>query len=1384
MIDQVRTDAPQPSVLTNTLLSKLPPVLYQALKLAVIPYWFDEPLLAALRGDADADGRTGKILEKLISFSFVSAVSEGRYAVTQDMRTLLRLRWLPDRAEFSAANLRAAEHLATRAAGTSGPEAEELEQARVYHLLAADGDAGVAALCQVFDAIEETQRKALAERLVTIAEEQRLFLQPAHQAWLDYFQARLHQLYGRWEASRPALEPMLQRDDLPSLHARVQQAAAETLVHQGQWVQAIQMYRQAVDDLEEQDDPNAALVMLDLGQTYVDMAISMWGQRHPHPHVRSLISQRALDLVGVLGRLPILAYLALGLGPGVLRSTLSLALHLDWMIARLFVYGAQWYRRGGARLAACGHVTGQARLQERLARLYHSLGHRSGADEMYRRLLAQTDPPPDEYRRSRAQLGLGHVLLDQGRPSRSAPLLEQALPTLAAYDDVPRQAQAHNLLGQARAALGQADAALEHYGRALALYRATDDVVGQTNVAHQLEEWAGFQDTPAPAREQAVQIAAGVTRRRYLARYTHPMLAVFRTMGLWLLGIVFFCTAFLSIRAETSAELWVRSTIAVSALGSPSSAQPPVIVPASMQNLRLSVVPDVALAGAALILGVYTLLYIGLGAYLIARTPLRAMQEGQSPDLIADEQGLSRGRRAIPWFNITSLFSIDRKLGRQPLPSFSRTVVFSPHKKIEISGNTGWYTALAGQIARRAPGAARHDLGYSVIYSLAGIVFIASLLGLGIFMVLAAVQPGMLEYTLSPTPYPLADLRALCYAGLLAALTWWLIVAPLRAEVVLNRSRGAWPWGVLAAGLALAGAAWLRLDAWRVEFGLSGVIPAVYAVCLTWIGAWAVRLPGKRSLVILAVAGLITLPAGWTIARQVLAYHALMQGNVSSLRGRELQAANPTQAEVIYRRALDSYTRALALNPADAAAYAGRGIVYGQMGQLEEALADYSRSLQIAPRQPSVLSNRAIIYEAQAVNARRSGDTDGMQTAYQQAITDLSAAIELAPRVTRYYVQRGMIYLAMGQPDEALADFQAAQQLAPNNPDALNGLGWINYQAGRQALLNSDRTLARQAFEQAAQAFQVAAALDSQNLNNVSGMGWAYRELGDLDRNLAKTEEIQGNLVQANQAWQQALENYDKVRAAFERASEQSPDTPQYHVSYGHALWLVSTYYNSCDPDKQAVSPAERQAYIEMIRQAIQEIGVGIALYEQSPGALDRNVATYYAEQAHLSYILYRCKGDDKLDRLNQAIAYYTQAIEASPDRADYYNLRGRLTYVLGVETSDREAQARIYEQAVQDMERAILSAPDNIEYATWLGYAVRAGASSYFELGRSRLRSNREAALQDYVRGITLARKLNADARRGVLDTAVTNLEKLAGTHPELDADIQTIIELLRAAQ
>jgi tetratricopeptide (TPR) repeat protein len=111
------------------------------------------------------------------------------------------------------------------------------------------------------------------------------------------------------------------------------------------------------------------------------------------------------------------------------------------------------------------------------------------------------------------------------------------------------------------------------------------------------------------------------------------------------------------------------------------------------------------------------------------------------------------------------------------------------------------------------------------------------------------------------------------------------------------------------------------------------------------------------------------------------------------------------------------FTRALAIKPAYAGAFAERGVAYSMLGKTEQALADFDQAITLLP-------DVAGFYFVRAQALERSG-------AFERAVADLDKAMELDPRVAAFFALRGRINAALGRHDVALADFSHALELDP-----------------------------------------------------------------------------------------------------------------------------------------------------------------------------------------------------------------------------------------------------------------------------------------------------------------------------------------------------------------
>jgi len=116
-----------------------------------------------------------------------------------------------------------------------------------------------------------------------------------------------------------------------------------------------------------------------------------------------------------------------------------------------------------------------------------------------------------------------------------------------------------------------------------------------------------------------------------------------------------------------------------------------------------------------------------------------------------------------------------------------------------------------------------------------------------------------------------------------------------------------------------------------------------------------------------------------------------------------------------FQKAVDSFNKAIKLNPNRADYYASRGHAHYYMKQYAKAIDDYTRALEKNP-------NFALAYSMRGLSCTRSGD-------YPQAIEDFNRAIALGPNEADYYKGRGFTYLHLKQAGPMCQDYKKACDL-------------------------------------------------------------------------------------------------------------------------------------------------------------------------------------------------------------------------------------------------------------------------------------------------------------------------------------------------------------------
>jgi tetratricopeptide (TPR) repeat protein len=141
-----------------------------------------------------------------------------------------------------------------------------------------------------------------------------------------------------------------------------------------------------------------------------------------------------------------------------------------------------------------------------------------------------------------------------------------------------------------------------------------------------------------------------------------------------------------------------------------------------------------------------------------------------------------------------------------------------------------------------------------------------------------------------------------------------------------------------------------------------------------------------------------------------------------------------------YGPAIADYSKAIALDPADAVVYNNRGIAYRAMGDIGSAIADYTRVVELKPRDAIAYNNRGIAF-------RIKGDIDS-------AIADHTKAIDIDPELAIAFNNRGIAYRAKGENDRAIADHTMAIDIDPELASA-----FYNRALAYRAMGDNDRAI-------------------------------------------------------------------------------------------------------------------------------------------------------------------------------------------------------------------------------------------------------------------------------------------------------------------------------------
>ncbi|KIE05428.1 hypothetical protein NF27_DT02020 [Candidatus Jidaibacter acanthamoeba] len=194
-------------------------------------------------------------------------------------------------------------------------------------------------------------------------------------------------------------------------------------------------------------------------------------------------------------------------------------------------------------------------------------------------------------------------------------------------------------------------------------------------------------------------------------------------------------------------------------------------------------------------------------------------------------------------------------------------------------------------------------------------------------------------------------------------------------------------------------------------------------------------------------------------------------------RGKEVSLSYSKQGKINkklkqYSEAIDSYTKAIELNPNVASHYNSRGEVYFCLREYDKAIADIEQAIHIKPGNALYYNNR--------------GEAYYYLRKYKEAVKDYTQAIQLYSISAVYYNNRGKAYNYLKEYDKAKADHVQAIKLDPTNAAYYNYYGKTLFDLKQ--------------YDKAVIEYSKALELVKSDSIYYSNRGFAYKKLGCYDK--------------------------------------------------------------------------------------------------------------------------------------------------------------------------------------------------------------------------------------------------------------------------------------------
>jgi tetratricopeptide (TPR) repeat protein len=414
-------------VILDEIMARAAPDVAEAIRFCAIPHWFNEEIIAWLRGEGlKPSPRSGEILAALTELTFVGPYHDRGWAYHENVRDLLLRRWRErDGEEFKELSGQAAGYFAQKAEAATDEERDEWVREQMYHLLVADEEQGLGQFQGMFSRARDFYQLSTCALLLQLAAEQSNHLSRDSQLWAKHYEGQLAYYSAQWTEAQRVFEELMGQELPPSLESAVTHLLGMVYKDRGEWERAIEYYERSLEIGEKVgDEYEMAATFNNLGSVY--QAKGEW--------------DRAIEC----------------------------------------------YERSLAITQEMGDGYAVARIFNNLGEVYRVKGEWERAMEYYERSLAIREKVGDEHGMAATFNNVGSVYQAKGEWERAIEYYERSLAIMEKVGDEYGMAVTFNNLGAVYQAKGERERAIEYYERSLVIRKKLGDVHGVANSCYNI----------------------------------------------------------------------------------------------------------------------------------------------------------------------------------------------------------------------------------------------------------------------------------------------------------------------------------------------------------------------------------------------------------------------------------------------------------------------------------------------------------------------------------------------------------------------------------------------------------------------------------------------------------------------------------------------------------------------------------------------------------------------------------------------------------------------------------------------------------------------------------------------------------------------------------